>query len=965
MNKFKQTTGLLWIIGCFFFSMSVQSKVLADKDSLPIDKSIRYGQLANGFTYYIKPIDKPQKKLYMQFFVKAGIFHENPSQIDMAHALEHLAFKGGKNFPNHILNDSGLFNRLGMNKNDIDARTGVTSTRYYFNPSTAHYERGVNTGFLFFHDIAADLRLGKEDVDNERGPLRQEKTFREGAGLEDYFVYSKLMSKIFPCQNDQSDFFKHNRNFSRETLLQFYRTFYRPDRMALFVVGNVVDMDQLEGKIKHTFSDLENPSDSIKEIDCYGAYFSRPNQFIMLENKTNRPSPVVDNRVTSELFFRDQEAEEKVNTWEGLERGYLWKFLTETLNKRFRENGRSYESSGKVYSDYSSISRPPSLRIKILSTNNNEEQVFKEAIQTMNQIKKYGLTASEWKNITEKYLLDLEKADPEDPEYWLQEIADHYVYNEALPDKKLSRIKKWLSNLSLEDINSEVEGLVADMPEDIGVIAPVGHKILDSNEKMVRDWIREANELVPKEYHTLGTPPALLKKDELLSLKVRGYRDMGITASGAKEIVLQNGARVIMKSFKPTEGNKQNKIILHGFSPRGASCFPKEDYFSAINAPHIIKNSGVGDLDRFDLTRFLENSSLWQGVFPYINYYETGIKGNAEKKDVEKMFQLVYLFFSKPRKDIAAFEHWKNTEAVSFLDPNNNLIIADFSNNINEVLRDSSNLPRGTKRIIGLERTDIKRVHEIYRKLYGIPEDFTFVITGDFSMDTVVPMVQKYLGNLSKQQTSSSFSCNYSENAKNRLPTGPLFTNLKVPNSYSMESTEYSMRFIGNTENPGDWKEHIKAEFLGFYLSAKLKDLRFKDGAALYKMFAGTVYQDELSRYLFYISLDVIPEELEWLRQKCMDIVTQIKTESLDKEIFEEILKNVLLRKYGSQGLNQNDRMAERLYKTCRYGAPWIKPSEFDEFVHSLTTKDVQEIAKKYLKKENMFEFAMGNAEVK
>lgn len=961
---FKQATVLLWIIGCFFFSISVQSKVLAGKDSLPLDKSIRYGKLPNGFIYYIKPIDKPQKKLYMHFFVKAGVFHENPSQIDMAHALEHLAFKGGKNFPNHILNDSGLFNRLGMNKNDINARTGVSSTRYYFNPSSAHYERGVNAGFLFFHDIAAELRLDRGDVDTERGPLRQEYIYRTGAGIAEHFIQSRLMSKIFPCENDQTNFFEHNKNFKRETLLEFYNTMYRPDRMGLFIVGKVEDLDRLEEKIRKAFSGLKNPSNTTNIIDCHRSYFRRPNQFILLENKTNRPSPVVDNRVTLELFFRDQEAGEKIEKWEGLKREYIWKFFAEILNARFRENGRSYSSSGKVYSDYSSRIRPPSFNITILSTNHEEEQVLKETIMTINQIKKYGLTSPEWKNIKEKYLLELEKTNPEDPQYWLQEIADHFVYNEALPDKKLSGIKKWLSNLSVDDINSTVKGLVANMPEDIGIIAPVGHEILDSNEKEVRDWIREANEVDIEEYNTPKAPLMLIKKDELLALKPEGYRDMGTTVSGARDIVLQNGARVILKSFKPSLDKKQDKILLHGFRSMGASCFPKEDYFSAINAPHIIKNSGVGDMDRFDLNRYFENSSLWQGVFPYINYYETGIKGNAEKEDLEKMFQLIYLFFSKPRTDVAAFEHWKMTEANSFLDPNNDLIIADFANGIYEVLSDSSHIPRGTKRVVGMEETDFMRAHEFYRNLYGLPEDFTFVITGDFSMDTVVPMVQKYLGNLPKQQTSSSLSCNYSKNPENRLPMGPLFTELKAPASYSMESTEYSMRFIAQAENPNDWKERIKAEFLGFYLSAKLKDLRFKDRAALYKMFAGTVYQDELSRYLFYISLDVIPEELEWLRQKCMGIITEIKTEPLDKEIFDGILNNVVLPKYGSQRLNQNDRMAERLYKTFRYGTPWIKASELYKFVRSLTTKDVQEIANKYLKKENMFEFVMGSGQL-
>src|SRR5690606_34904646 len=115
-------------------------------------------------------------------------------------------------------------------------------------------------------------------------------------------------------------------------------------------------------------------------------------------------------------------------------------------------------------------------------------------------------------------------------------------------------------------------------------------------------WIRDVYKNTIAPYKLPETPTSLISLKVKKKLKMKAYKDNGIGESGAKELVLNNGVKVILKSYKP-DGILEDKILLHGFSPNGASCFPKKDYFSAMLTPDIVRNSGVRELNKFQLKR--------------------------------------------------------------------------------------------------------------------------------------------------------------------------------------------------------------------------------------------------------------------------------------------------------------------------------------------------------------------------
>jgi len=452
----------------------------------------------------------------------------------------------------------------------------------------------------------------------------------------------------------------------------------------------------------------------------------------------------------------------------------------------------------------------------------------------------------------------------------------------------------------------------------------------------------------------------LISPDELLKLKKVEFTDNGKGVMGANEILLKNGVKVILKSYKPSSGRKKERIMLHGYRTEGASNFPNEDYFNAINAPSIIKNTGVGNKNKFEINRLLAGTSFQQGIQPYVDYYESGIRGDALSKDFEKMLQLVYLYFSNPRKDSIAFHDWKKNELTSYLQPRYGLIREDFNVKIREMLGDSTRIPRGTVRMEGISETEMHRAYEIYNILFGNAKGFTFIISGNFSLDKVIPLAQKYLGNLPNTKSNSIRASKVIEGSHSNLSP---FQKILSPGNYEMKSINYLMYFINEKSmiqsKTTDWKENIKINLLGAVMNIKSKELRFNNGAALYISAAGSrINKYHLWKELFVL-LDCKPQEIEKSRKMVREMINEIKTGHVSNDLFKMVCDQVIYPRYSADRLSRNSLTMKRLYYHDRFKEPVLDPNRIEKFVKSLTIKDVQKAAQKYLKNENRIEFIM------
>ncbi|MCK0191911.1 insulinase family protein [Arenibacter sp. F20364] len=953
MNNIKRyLSGLGIILLLSFTGIHGQSEITMDR--VVLDPDIKYGKLPNGFTYYIKHLDGPSKKMKVRLYVKVGSHNEEPGQLDFAHALEHLAFKCSKDFPVNLLDNPVLLSRLGMDSGDIFGQTTAMSTWYSFDVPNGNRE-ALDTALHWFQNIS-DLDLSAPSINKEKGPLRQEQIYRQGDDLSGFFAKTRMESSLFPCKQDFSNFFEINKNFTPNALIDFYKKWYRPDRMALVIVGDTTNIVDVVDRIKLRFSGIKSHRSAINTVDCIKEYLESPDHFSVQQGFGKDDVPR-SQTVNIHLYMRDKRTLELKGTWEGLQRTVIWEMLEKLVNLRFGQVGSDYGSSYSANTVAPNVIGPAQL-VAIRAAEGQEELAIKNATEIIMQAKEFGFGQKEWEQVKNESLEALDVDATSNLDYWMQQLENYLVHGIAIPNKKNLKLQHWLRELSLEEFNAMAKGYLSKSPNDIGIIAPPGDNRSIFSEVQVRNWISEMIKEGVGNTVDVKVPSSLMSDTEISQLSPIGYMDKGNDPIGTKELVLDNGVKVILQNVEPSLTRDRDKISIHGFRPYGASCFPEEDYFSAINAPHIVSNSGVGALDKFQINRFLKNKSLWQGVKPYIKYKESGIKGTASKEDLETLFQLLYLYVVQPRKDIRAFEDWKSTEEQRYFDPTYGVIQEDFNVLMRKFIGDYSKIPQGTIGYNGIKKTKMERAMNIYGQLIGNSTDYTFMISGDFSTETITLLVQKYLGNLPSK--SEVISCT-TTGSEVEIPKGPIYREFYVSDldaSYEMKSVRYSLNYVVNTNNINDWREQIKMEVLGSLMNSKIQELRYRDEAALYNVWALTKFNRESMFYTFQMQLDCVREELEGLREICKEFVSDLKKGGFDKERFNEVIGNRILPKYSAE--------KQSLYKVClktyhyyKYGESWVAIPEIERYIKSLNLKDIENTAKKYLKDKNLFEFVL------
>ncbi|PLX09272.1 MAG: hypothetical protein C0596_01590 [Marinilabiliales bacterium] len=239
---------------------AVMAQSLELTDKLPQDPNVIVGTLDNGMKYYIRENATPEKRAEFTLVVHAGSVLEDEDQQGLAHFNEHMAFNVTKNFPKHELIE--YLESLGMKFGpEVNAYTSFDETVYGIKVPTDN-EEYVDKGLLVLYDWASQVTLETEEIDAERGIIHEEWRMGQGAMdrmqrefLEVLFHNSQYAKRLPIGTMEVVD------NCDPEALRRFYRDWYRPDLMAVVVVGDF-DAAEMEQKIINQFSQIpkrENP----------------------------------------------------------------------------------------------------------------------------------------------------------------------------------------------------------------------------------------------------------------------------------------------------------------------------------------------------------------------------------------------------------------------------------------------------------------------------------------------------------------------------------------------------------------------------------------------------------------------------------------------------------------------------------------------------------------------------------
>ncbi|MGY5803994.1 M16 family metallopeptidase, partial [Rhizobium sp. LEGMi12c] len=218
---------------------------------LPVEQGIRFGTLPNGMRFAVMHNATPAGQVAIRFRIGAGSLQERDDQQGLAHFLEHMAFKGSTHVPEGEM--VRTLQRLGLAFGaDTNASTSYSETVYALDLPEANQET-VSTGLMLMRETASELTLDAGAFDRERGVILSEEKLRD---TPQYRGGTGFLAQLLPGQRvpQRSPIGKTDiiGNAPVDLLRDFYRTYYRPDRATLIVVGDI-DAAAIEADIRNRF----------------------------------------------------------------------------------------------------------------------------------------------------------------------------------------------------------------------------------------------------------------------------------------------------------------------------------------------------------------------------------------------------------------------------------------------------------------------------------------------------------------------------------------------------------------------------------------------------------------------------------------------------------------------------------------------------------------------------------------
>ncbi|WP_245760483.1 insulinase family protein [Salegentibacter flavus] len=741
-------------------------------------------------------------------------------------------------------------------------------------------------------------------------------------------------------------------NFDPDNLRKYYEDWYQPKNVAIAIIGNIPDVEGLQDKIMKRFSRFRNKKGAKNVPDCFSEYFSRPNQFEIIERKRDTTIHFANNNLEVKFFYRDSLIRSSKEL-QAAKRQVLWEMANEVLEDHLQPLTQSYSSNFKlgVRNTFKYERKPAATSISIEAEPKDLEYSITEVFSKINELQTYGLLPDKWEELKLNHLHNLEKANKikkETPNLWIDDIERNFWQKEPLTPQKHSLLKAWMEQLELQDFNTFMDNYFGKVPRDIAIIKPE-HSTWKVSEDDFRSLIHR-NSVKPVLIEKTFTPEHLLSEKEVNKLKPKSISFLGENYKGSKEFLLQNGIRVVLLEDK----NYKEKVSVWGFDSIGTANITNTNLYSVAKSPDIIKHAGIGNYNKFEVDRLLKSKNAEIQISPYIENKESGIKGQADLQNTELLFQMIYLYFTAPRKDKAAFKHWKRKELEIFLHPPSySLHPKDFQNSIKNYFgKSKGDFWGGTYHFNGTREATYEGAFNAYQTIFSDFGNYTFIIRGG-DEEALLPQIKKYLGNLNSQKVRTD-KINHTVEKK-EFPTGPQKVKLKPSEYYERDQVFYAINFTEKIESY-DWKKHLMLKLLSALIWEMAMKFSSEEGIAAYYVYNGSEFDRNLSYFSAQLFFECFKDEVNVIQMASKELFKKIKEGNIKQGPFDKAL-NRIIRLYGKNGI-KNDREKD-LYDFFRHGITSGTSDEKEKFLHNLNKDDLHKFAKSFLREDHMFEFEM------
>lgn len=898
---------------------------------VPADPAVKMGKLPNGLTYYIRKNAKPEKKVELRLAINAGSILEDADQRGLAHFMEHMNFNGSRNFPKNELVD--YLQKVGVKFGaDLNAYTSFDETVYML-PISSDNPETLEKGFLVLEDWAFNNLLDKKEIEKERGVVLEESRLSKGA-------QARMMRKYFPKLFNGSKYAERLpigtdsilKNFKPATLERFYRTWYRPNLMAVIVVGDI-DPAEMEKKIVAHFGKYKNPA------------AARPRPAITPIAPRLKPEAVVvtDEEQTNTMIqmFTNVRPAKPVKTWGDYRKELADELVNTLINQRLEElTQKENPPFVFAFTGQESFIRGHEAFISVAMLGDNKPKEALDAlVAETERARQFGFLPSEIERAKKTILNNADRSVKEKDKLpsarLVQEYVSHFLQADPMPsvDEYFKFVSQVLPTISVAEVNGIAKAMPATNNSFALLMAPEKKKgDLPSNAALLKDVVAASNQKV-KAYEEKAVAASLMEGGPGTAGKITA--ETKNARLNTTTFTLSNGIKV---TVKPTSFNN-DEIVMDAWRHGGAHRFPVEDKNMAMGISQLIPEMGVKDMSGNDLKKFLAGKTV--EATPYMNEHEEGIQGSSSVKDFETMLQLVNLYMTQPRKDESVFKSniTKTKGMLMFAKGNPQFF---FQDTLTKITYNNNPWMQMIPTAEQLDNMNLDRIMAIYKDVFGNADGLHFFFVGNIDVEKSRPLFEQYLGSLPATPVEHKFKDNNIRPAK-----GVVEANIKKG-----KDAKSLVTIMWHGETSYDPQERLAFRALLDALNITIiEKLREELGGMYSGGLNGSITKRPYVHYTINAYVPTGPENVDKLTKALFEIISKAKENGVPQKDLDKV-KETMKKGYRTQS-QENEYWLDVLSQAFINDTDPELALDYEKRVDALTIEDLKKAAQKYFDMQN------------
>ncbi|MDO5656659.1 MAG: insulinase family protein [Flavobacteriaceae bacterium] len=898
---------------------------------IPLSPNVVYGKLENGLTYYIEENNRPENRVELRLAINVGSIVEDDDQLGLAHFMEHMNFNGTKNFPGNTLVDNlqSIGVKFGQH---LNAYTGFDETVYIL-PIPLEKKENLDIGMRILEDWAFNAILTDEEINKERGVVLEE--LRLGTGA-DRRMLDNYLPKVLNNSHyaDRLPIGKKEiiENFDPEVIRRFHRDWYRPDLMAVVVVGDI-DAKEIEKRIKTQFGKYKNPENPRQRLQ-----YDVPNHketYVAIESD---PEASFSN---IELYYKDAGKPKAVKTIQDYRESLIKSLFSTMLNNRLNEYtthaNPPYTYAGAYYGETWAKTKN-AFQSFAMTPEGGQLNALNILLLENERIQRHGFNQSELDRAKNELLSRIERMyndrDKTESNRKVMIYVYHYLSDSPATgiEWQFEKYNEILPGIKIEEVNALIKNYIRDENRVVVITGPQKESIKQPTEKEILAAFDAVEKLQIDAYNDDVKIEKLVKTLPEKGKIVKTERD---DALSTVTWTLSNGAKI---TFKKTDF-KNDEILFRASRLGGNSILSDQEHKQTKWAYGALSQAGLMGYSQTDLTKYLSGKQV--NVSPFISLSEVGLSGSSTPKDLETLFELIYANFTGINKDPEAYQSFVNKQSAFY----DNLASQPriFFTLEHEKFISGTN-PR-VDNLIPLkedwDKTDYALAHQIFTNKLKNAGDFHFMFVGNVDEAKLKELSEKFIATLPSTGKAEKYVDNGYRNVSG--------THNKSYKKGIESQSFVDLRYYGEAEYSE--KDDLAMQALASVIGIKLVEKLREDESGTYTSSVnGGLSNVPYGSYFFRVFFPCGPENVDRLLKVTQDEIARVVKQGPDANDLAKF-KESEINDYKEKSKINRTWLNVISGENVKSGAKqrYIK---YLERLDALTASDVQKAAQKYLTKD-------------